>query len=136
MAFLNSDQWVHDRPHQLTAKAATDGTNATLVTITLRNAMGGPGGGKWMRLWLGDTANGIGLTATTASGAVGDKTAGTTGTVMGVLTTKKALLVQTTAAGTYQLSITDTAKTPFYVHAEIDGVLYANLLHLQTASYG
>ena len=131
----DSAQWAYDRPHNVTAVAATDGTNATLVTLTLRNALGRKVGPKSFLLWLSDSASGVGLTATTASGAVGDKTAGTTGQVFGTLTTKKAFLVQNLADGTYQLSITDSAKTAFKVCAEIDSVVYV-VKTLATGDYG
>lgn len=63
--------------------------------------------------WLSDSPAGVGLTATTASGAVGAKAAN--GADFGVLTTKKCAISQPLATGNYILSITDTAKTGFYV---------------------
>lgn len=65
-------------------------------------------------LWLSDATSGAGLTATTASGGIA---AGSKGTVLGVLTTSKAVRVQTDATGTFILAITDTAKTAFKVCA-------------------
>ena len=62
--------------------------------------------------WLSDSAVGAGLTATTASGAVG---AGTPGTDIYGKVSKKAGDSLTDATGVYQLSITDTAKTGFYI---------------------
>lgn len=132
---IDSGQWAYNRPHSVDGVVATDGTNATLVTMTVRNAQGVPAGIKNFVVWLSDSAAGLGLTATTASGAVGDKTAGTTGQVLCILTTKKSWMVQSIANGTYKLSITDSAKTAFYVWAVIDGekCLVATLA---TASYG
>lgn len=134
MRSRNPDQREFDRPMYATAAAAADGANATLVTLTLRNLNGAPVAGEF-DVRLSDNASGLGLTATTASGAVGDKTAGTTGQVIATHVAKKAFRVQTTAAGTYQLSITDTAKTPFKVATVIDG-LPDVVLTLATASYG
>jgi hypothetical protein len=130
-----SGQWAYNRPHYVEAAVATDGTNATLVTLTVHNAQGALSGPKIFDVYLSDSTAGVGLTATTASGAVGDKTAGTTGTVIATLTTKKALRVQSLAAGTYQLSITDTAKTAFKICVNLDGVIQV-VATLATASYG
>jgi hypothetical protein len=96
-------------------KGAT--SNICLVTIQLQD---GPGANianvTGLDVWLSDAATGIGLTATTASGAVG---AGASGTDLGVLTTKKANHSITDATGKYVLSITDTAKTAFYVACKL-----------------
>lgn len=125
-----------DRPFNATAVVATDGANATLVTLTVRNANGAP-----MRqpvnfdLWLSDATTGFGVTSTTASGAVASKTDGTTGKDLVVYITKKALRVQTKADGTYQLSITDTAKTAFKVCVQL-AEMSAVVTTLATASYG
>lgn len=64
-------------------------------------------------VWLSDSATGAGLTATTPSGGIA---AGATGNVLGVLTTSKAIMAQM-INGVFILSITDTAKTGFYVCA-------------------
>jgi hypothetical protein len=123
-----------DRPSYATAAVATDGANATLVTITAKNANGRPTP-VIMDLWLSDTTTGSLLTAVTASGAVQGKNNGVTGTDLVVHVAKKALCVMTLAAGTYQLSITDTAKTAFKVFVQIDGVR-SLVATLATASYG
>lgn len=90
------------------------GSNVCEVAIVLKNVdnttITGP---RVVDIYLSDAATGVGLTATTASGAVAAKSA--SGTDMAVLTTKKALRVQTLANGSYTLSITDTAKTGFYI---------------------
>jgi len=126
---------MYDRPHYVTGTAATDGSNATLVTLTVKNNNGRAVGPKSFDLFLSDSASGVGVTATTASGAVGDKSAGTTGLVLDTMITKKYLKVQCLADGTYQLSITDTAKTAFKVCVEIDGIV-AVVLTLATGNYG
>jgi hypothetical protein len=123
-----------DRPTDATATVATDGANATLVTITVKNANGRPTPAV-MDLWLSDTLNGSLLTAVTASGAVQGKNNGVTGTDFVVHSTKKALCVKTLANGTYQLSITDTAKTPFKIFVQVDGI-GIRVASLVTASYG
>ncbi len=69
------------------------------------------------KVWLSDDSAGVGLTATSASGTVQAKSGG--GEVFGTLTAKKALEVQTKADGTFILEITDTAKTGFFVAANL-----------------
>lgn len=135
MAVPSSEQWVYDRPHYATAAVATDGANASLVTLTLRNRQGRAAGPKSFDLFLSDSASGVGVTATTASGAVTDKTGGTTGQVLSAMIAKKYLKVQCLADGTYQLSITDTGKTAFKICVEIDGVVSV-VATLSSASYG
>lgn len=132
----NSGQWAYNRPHYVDAVVAADGANATLVTMTVRNAQGAAAGIKRFDVFLSDSATGDGLTATTASGAVGDKTAGTTGTVVAIGTVKKSMTVQSIAAGTYGFSITDTAKTAFKVLVILDGMAPQLVATLATASYG
>ena len=101
----------------LTFSPAAGGTNVCEVTITLKDpnasTVAAP---RPFILWLSDASTGVGLTAVTASGAVAAKTA--SGTDFAALTSKKALLVQPLASGVYILSITDTAKTGFYVCAQ------------------
>lgn len=130
----NKDQRELDRPMYATASAAADGANVTLVTITVYNSNGKAVPCE-MGVRLSDATSGLGLTATSASGNVTDKTAGTTGQILSTQVSKKALFVQTTAAGTYQLSITDTAKTAFVIVVVLDGLVMP-VLTLATASYG
>jgi hypothetical protein len=98
---------------------AAGAANVCLVTIQLKD-----GGGNNLPVvvpldvWLSDNATGIGLTATTASGAVG---AGASGTDIWVGTAKKALRSLTDATGKYVLSITDTLKTGFVPCCSIAG---------------
>lgn len=98
--------------------AATDGTNVTLATLTVKDESGAPlTGQRKLEVYLSDDAAGDGITATAASGAVAVKTAGATyGRDLSDLTAKKHKTVLTgTGTGTYGFNITDTAKTQFYV---------------------
>lgn len=67
-------------------------------------------------LWLSDASTGEGLTATGASGTVQAKSGSQD---LSALTAKKCLMVQTDVTGEYVLEITDSAKTAFYVAAQI-----------------
>lgn len=121
-------------PVTCTISPAAGTSNVSLVTITVKdgqgNAIAGP---ATMDVTLSDAATGAGLTATDASGAVA---AGASGVDLATLVAKKALRVQTTAAGVYILSITDTAKTGFYVAVFLGGRLAVVSSQLQTAHYG
>lgn len=102
----------------LTFAIAAGGTNISEVTITVKDADGATVAAvHHLDVWLSDAASGQGLTGTTASGAVAAKAA--SGTDLIVLVAKKATRVQTLATGVYVLSITDSAKTGFYVAATI-----------------
>ena len=104
----------------LSMAAAAGASNITEVTITAKDAAGGTLAGVHnFDLWLSDAASGEGLTGTTASGTVTVKAA--SGAVVGTLTAKKALRVQTLATGLFILEITDTAKTAFKVCAQVPG---------------
>lgn len=119
----------------ITPAAGTPGSNISLVSIQVQD-----GGGNNlafptnMDVFLSDSAAGVGLTATAASGAVA---AGASGTDFGDYLAKKAKYVQTTAAGLYILSITDVAKTGFYVCVNLPGqakpIVSAQLI---AANYG
>jgi len=107
-------------PASITFSPAAGSANVCEVTVTIKNAAGATLAGVFnFDLWLSDAATGAGLTATTASGAVAAKAS--SGADLAVLTTKKAIRVQTLATGIYILSITDTAKTLFYVAAQVPG---------------
>lgn len=118
-----------------TIAPAAGAANVCLVTITLKDASGNAVTKvQPIDVYLSDAATGIGLTATTASGAVG---AGASGTDLGVMTTKKATRCITNAAGVYILSITDTAKTGFYVCVCLpNGINTVVSSQLITANYG
>lgn len=122
------------RPFSVSMTAAPSTANVTLVTMHVKDYFGvNVAGPVNMDIWLSDATTGAGLTATTASGAVA---AGASGTDFAVLTTKKAIRVQTNASGVYILSITDTAKTAFKVCAQLGGKKAAVGVTLATASYG
>jgi hypothetical protein len=127
---------VKGEPDQIVMTVAKGGSaNITLVTLqacdnegfSVAKVLNGI-------VWLSDAATGAGLTATSASGNV---VAGTAGTDLGDLTSKKAKTFQTDATGKYILSITDTAKTAFYVCAKLDAGRYvpAQILQLAAANY-
>lgn len=107
---------VDDLPASCTLTPAAGGANVCEVTIQAKDAAGANmARAVLLAVWLSDAATGIGITGTSASGTVQAKAA--SGTDLGALTAKKALLVQTKANGSYTLEITDTAKTGFYVCA-------------------
>lgn len=121
-------------PTTVTITPAAGTTNVSLVTIQVKDGTGtNLARVTPLTVYLSDAATGIGLTATTASGAVA---AGASGTDLGTLTTKKALSVVTDAAGTYILSITDTAKTQFYVTVVLPTLGSITVTRVLTANYG
>jgi hypothetical protein len=108
---------VRAEPDNVTFSVApgTAGSNISIVTLQVVNNEGASiSAALPLVLWLSDSAIGAGLTLITASGPV---TVGSTGADFGDLTPKKAKVVQTDATGKYVLSITDTAKSPFFVCA-------------------
>lgn len=117
---------------------AAGGANVSLVSIQVKDAAGvALTRSVMLEVWLSDAATGIGLTATTASGAVG---AGASGTDLIAQVAKKLTLVQTNAAGLYILSITDAAKTGFFVCAQVvgegSGPAFQVSAQLVTGNYG
>lgn len=116
-----------------TITPAASTANICLVTVQLVDANAANiAVVKPITIWLSDAATGIGLTGTTASGAVA---AGASGTDLGVLTTKKAIKSITDATGKYILSITDTAKTGFYIAVESNDKVTVSA-QLVTGNYG
>lgn len=121
-------------PAQISLAAAAGGANVCEVTITVKDNAGSALAAVWnLDVWLSDDADGEGLTATSASGAVQAKAA--SGTDLSALVAKKALRVQTKKTGVYVLSITDTAKTAFKVCAQLAAVR-ATPLVLAGGNYG
>jgi hypothetical protein len=126
-------QQVNNGARNVTLTPAAGTANQSLVTLQLKDAAGNaiavvtP-----IDVWLSDAATGIGLTGTTASGAVA---AGASGTDLGVLTTKKAITSLTDATGKYILAITDTAKTGFFVCAAVGSKIYVSAA-LVAGNYG
>lgn len=109
-----------DMPASVTFAAAAGGANVCEVTITVKDAAGVAIAEVFnLDVWLSDAATGAGLTSTSASGTVQAKAA--SGADLEVMTAKKAIRVQTLATGIYILEITDTAKTAFYVCAQVPG---------------
>jgi len=105
-----------DLPASFSFTPAAGAANISLVTIQATDAAGAAMARACIFLcYLCDAATGIGLTGTTASGAVTASSGN--GTDFGAITAKKAFIAQTKADGTFILSITDTAKTAFYVCA-------------------
>lgn len=84
-------------------------------------------------LFLSDSATGVGITSTTASGDV----VASVGTDFGDLTAKKVKIVQPNALGVYTLSINDSAKTGFYIaiQNQFTGQVIVSR-QLVTADYG
>lgn len=94
--------------------AAPSTSNIAIITLQFLTNEGVPYAGIVdFTLWLSDAATGLGVTGTTASGAVANS--GTSGKDLAALVTKKVIMAQSDATGAYTLSITDTAKTGFYV---------------------
>jgi hypothetical protein len=93
------------------AQGAT--SNLCVVTIQVNDGAGNPIANlpADLDVILSDAASGVGVTATSPSGGV----AVTTGTQLQVYTAAKALYAQCNASGIIAITITDTAKTGFYV---------------------
>lgn len=121
-------------PSNATFTPAAGSANVSLVSIQFQDANGNNVAFPVnFDLWLSDAATGTGLTATVASGAVA---AGASGiNITSDFVTKKWFRCQSNAAGLYILSITDTAKTGFYVCVTVHGgpVVSAQLV---TGNYG
>lgn len=123
------------RVSDFTVSPAAGGANVCNVTLQAVNYEGKSiAGVRNLDLWLSDSASGIGLTATTASGTV----TCTTGTDLFDFTAKKLKRVQTDATGKIVLAITDTGKTAFKVcfqmSAEVGGAKVGATL--SAANYG
>jgi len=91
--------------------SSAGGSNVTTITATFQDGANSTVSDSMLAIiYLSDAADGDGITATSASGAV----AVTTGTQLAVLTAKKALLCMADANGQVVFTITDIAKTGFY----------------------
>lgn len=84
--------------------------------------------------YLSDSATGAELTATTTSGAVTVKTS--SGTILQIYVAKMSSHALSLANGTFILSITDTAKTGFYVVVVLPSGRLDVSAQLITANYG
>jgi hypothetical protein len=121
-------------PYYVKFASATDGTNKSKVTLTVCDYEGvAVAACHVLDIILSDDAGGAGLTGTTASGNV---VAGAKGVDLQAVTAKKHLRVQTDAAGIYELSITDTSKTQFYVCAAGANIPFHVAGRVLTAKYG
>jgi hypothetical protein len=109
------------------------GSNLTNVLIQVVSNQGRACAFPWdFDMFLSDSPAGVGLTATTASGAV----APSTGTLIQTYTAKKALYVQTDGTGTINLQITDAAKTGFYIICQTPGAFPTVSRQLVAGDYG
>ncbi len=120
----------------VTLAPASAGANVCEVTITIVDENGTTVTGvQQFLLWLSDAATGATLTTTAASGTVTNKAA--SGDDLGAITAKKAMIAQTLASGVFILEITDTAKTGFYVAAQVMGERGTTIsAQLVTGDYG
>lgn len=126
---------VDNAPVSFTFGIASAGSNVSEITITAKDADSNTVAAPLLcTVWLSDAATGVGLTSTSASGTVAAKSA--SGADFGVLTAKKATIVQTLATGIYILEITDTAKTTFYVCAQAPNGVVGVSTQLATGDYG
>jgi len=90
------------------AAPAAGAANTTSVTITVTDKNGTAVSAIHnLECWVSDDADGNGLTATSASGAL----TASTGTILTALTAKKHVIANTSAAGVLVLALVDSAKT-------------------------
>ncbi len=139
---VNGHLIVRTEPDQVTITPAAGATNISLVSIQVKNnegvnydsSFGSNAGTQIGTVWLSDLSNGAGLGAA----APETLTAGASGTSLGALTAAKALKFVTNTSGLFILSITNTAKTAWYVCVQMDkGHRVAPQTQLlATANYG
>jgi hypothetical protein len=126
------------RPWEL-APVVSQGASTGIVLVTLQivdrevAAVAGVQSFDW---WLSDDSTaGSGLTAITASGAVGASGLSGNGVDLVSYVAKKAGRSMTNAAGLYQLSITDSAKSPFVIVTRFEmGIKIATRIQAVLAS--
>jgi hypothetical protein len=139
---VNGHLIVRQEPDQATFSVAKGATNIVLVSIQAKNnegisydgTFGTNAGTQTGTVWLSDSSDGAGLTATPPETLA----AGASGTSLGALTTAKALKFITNTAGLFILSITNTAHTAFYVCAQLDKGrrIAPQITQLATGNYG
>lgn len=123
-----------NQPSKVTFTISAGTTNVCNVRITVVDNGGTACAFPWdFDVMLSDNATGDGLTATTASGAVQQ---GVNGIVLNTYTAKKALYIQTAKTGIFDLSITDSAKTGFYVMVQCPGGFPQVSRQLVTGDFG
>lgn len=100
-------------PAKVTFAIAPGSANITVVTMVVVDGGGQPitDGPVNFDFLISDSSLGFGETSITTSGTV----VVSTGTLISTYTAKKALYVQTDATGTVVITITDTAKSTFYM---------------------
>lgn len=90
------------------AYAAGNSTDELNATITVKDAAGATiAAVHCLEVWISDDADGTGLTATAASGALTAET----GVILTALTAKKHIIATTAATGILVLSLVDSANT-------------------------
>ena len=105
-------------PVKVSFVIAAGAANITEIAVSIQDGHGKLiAKGIGFNILLSDDSAGVGLTAVSASGTVQAKSA--SGTDLGTLTAKKALVVQTLSTGIYTLEITDTAKTGFFIAVQL-----------------
>lgn len=114
------------------AAAATANMSEVTITVVDENGVAVPKV-HHLDVWLSDDVDGEGLTGTSASGTVTNKSA--SGRIIATHTAKKELRVETLKTGVFVLEITDTAKTAFKVCASINGKAVV-LKTLTAGNYG
>lgn len=119
-------------PTTATFAIAAGSSNVTTVTVTFKTAQGIAISNVFpFEIWLSDAATGVGETGTSASGTP----ALTTGSQYRILTAKKAWSGACNSSGVAVLTITDTAKTGFYVAVMLPTAVVVSR-QLVTADYG
>lgn len=119
-------------PTTATFSIAAGASTVTAVTITFKTAQGKAISNVFpFEVWLSDSSAGAGETGTTASGTP----AITTGTQYRILTAKKAWLGACNSSGVAVLTITDNAKTTFYVAVRLPNSVVVSRI-LATGDYG
>ena len=121
-------------PSKVGISNAAGGTQYySLVTFQVQDALGSAVSAVFnLDVFLSDASTGIGLTGTTASGGIAD---GASGKTLSIMTSAKALRVQTDATGKYILQIIDSSKTTFYPCANLAGQGVTVGAQLTAASY-
>lgn len=87
------------------ASATTDGIEATLTVLDAAGVA--IDAIHTLEVWISDDADGSGLTATSASGAL----TAATGTILTALTAKKHVIANTNSSGVLTLLLVDSANT-------------------------
>lgn len=97
-----------EKPAYVTIALAAGAANSFDATITVKDKDGNTIAARHvLEVWISDDADGNGLTATAASGAL----TASTGTILTALTAKKHVRLTTAATGIAVLNLVDSAKT-------------------------